>query len=196
MTRASTPPILRRGSKARRRRDSDGEYILSDYGEDSKVGLVQAPPFYSLSLLQNVDDFAVMLGCNSKQNGNSPIKQLPFSPSQFFNSPGFFDVPLSSTPVKRYQAQNTTPLKDRSVKPVSMTPSGGVVVTGLVAGSRLQSVEHAQRAFRQIGVAHVGARSHGHAQQALVHGHAADADALQESSRRPREEVRPYSAAA
>ncbi|XP_063905228.1 myb-related protein B-like isoform X3 [Zophobas morio] len=101
MTRASTPPILRRGSKARRRRDSDGEYILSDYGEDSK----------------NVDDFAVMLGCNSKQNGNSPIKQLPFSPSQFFNSPGFFDVPLSSTPVKRYQAQNTTPLKDRSVKP-------------------------------------------------------------------------------
>lgn len=35
MARASTPPILRRGAKSRRRKDSEEqEYILPDYEED------------------------------------------------------------------------------------------------------------------------------------------------------------------
>lgn len=46
---------------------------------------------------------------------NTPIKQLPFSPSQFLNSPNIqFDVASSSTPVKRLQV--STPHKNR-IKP-------------------------------------------------------------------------------
>lgn len=59
-----------------------------------------------------------MLDSGTKPSGHSPIKQLPFSPSQFFNSPGFFEVTLASTPVQRFP-QATTPLKDRTAKPVS-----------------------------------------------------------------------------
>lgn len=45
----------------------------------------------------------------------SPIKQLPFSPSQFLNSPNLsFDVTLASTPVKHCNMQATTPQKDRT----------------------------------------------------------------------------------
>jgi hypothetical protein len=68
-----------------------------------------------------MDDFAAMLGVGKQpvSNGNSPIKQLPFSPSQFFNSPGLFDAPLSSTPVKRFTTQASTPLKDRTSRAVS-----------------------------------------------------------------------------
>lgn len=41
---------------------------------------------------------------------NTPIKQLPFSPSQFLNSPNLsFDVTLASTPVKK---QPLTPTKE------------------------------------------------------------------------------------
>jgi myb proto-oncogene protein len=117
MTRASTPPILRRGAKSRRRKDSEGQdsCLLPDCSEDIK----------------NMDDFAAMLGVGKQpvSNGNSPIKQLPFSPSQFFNSPGLFDAPLSSTPVKRFTTQASTPLKDRTSRaerdysPLS-TPNG------------------------------------------------------------------------
>lgn len=50
----------------------------------------------------------------------SPIKQLPFSPSQFLNSSNIsFDVTLASTPVKHAVVQVTTPHKDR-IKPVSI----------------------------------------------------------------------------
>jgi hypothetical protein len=39
MTRASTPPILRRGAKSRRRKDSEGQdsCLLPDCSEDIKV---------------------------------------------------------------------------------------------------------------------------------------------------------------
>lgn len=61
-----------------------------------------------------------------KQDNNTPIKQLPFSPSQFLNSPNIqFEVASTSTPVKRVQV--TTPIKntrpDRDYSPLS-TPNG------------------------------------------------------------------------
>lgn len=56
---------------------------------------------------------------NGMSLGASPIKQLPFSPSQFLNSPNIssimFDVAAASTP-KKNQAE--TPVKDKQ-KPVS-----------------------------------------------------------------------------
>lgn len=66
-----------------------------------------------------MDDFSGMLGYNSKtvSSGSSPIKQLPFSPSQFFNSPGLFGMSIASTP-KRFTAQASTPVKNR-IKSVS-----------------------------------------------------------------------------
>ncbi|KAF5307183.1 hypothetical protein FQR65_LT00699 [Abscondita terminalis] len=117
--RATTPSILRRNSKSRRRTDSSNtstDYCLPDF------------------ISSNSDDVHILIDkyktlCNSPiKNGTTPIKQLPFSPSQFLNSPNLsFDVTLSSTPVKQVP-QNLTPRKDelkveRSYSPLS-TPNG------------------------------------------------------------------------
>ncbi|EFA07685.2 myb-related protein B isoform X1 [Tribolium castaneum] len=136
MTRASTPPILRRGAKSRRRRESEGQDIMSDCAED-----------------RNIDEFASMLGYSTKptnNNGTSPIKQLPFSPSQFFNSPGFLEMPLSSTPVKRFP---TTPLKDRSLKPdysPLSTPNGLSVKVEMLSSTTDPTVTPSKRSFQSM----------------------------------------------
>lgn len=53
------------------------------------------------------------------KDGSTPIKQLPFSPSQFLNSPNLsFDVTLSSTPVKQLH-QLSTPNKDEYARVIN-----------------------------------------------------------------------------
>ncbi|KAK5647466.1 hypothetical protein RI129_002358 [Pyrocoelia pectoralis] len=115
-TRATTPSILRRNSRCRRRtnsHDTSSEYILPDLisSNNEEVHIL-------------IDKYKSL--CTSPiKNGSTPIKQLPFSPSQFLNSPNLsFDVTLASTPLK----QNSTPIKvengrDRSYSPLS-TPNG------------------------------------------------------------------------
>uniref|UniRef100_A0A1Y1NMI0 Uncharacterized protein n=1 Tax=Photinus pyralis TaxID=7054 RepID=A0A1Y1NMI0_PHOPY len=115
-TRATTPSILRRNSRCRRRTNSHD--TSSDYGLPELISA-------------NNEDVHILIDkyktlCTSPiKNGSTPIKQLPFSPSQFLNSPNLsFDVTLASTPVK----QHTTPAKvdnggERSYSPLS-TPNG------------------------------------------------------------------------
>ncbi|XP_076257799.1 proto-oncogene like protein Myb isoform X2 [Rhynchophorus ferrugineus] len=124
--RSSTPPILRRGARSRKRRDS----------EEQQINIIVTE---SDSNLDRMDVFGPILDAGKPTifspirvgNGSSPVEQLPFSPSQFFNSPNMshitFDVALSSTPVKR--ATIMTPKKeirkqqDRDYSPLS-TPHG------------------------------------------------------------------------
>ncbi|KAJ8952868.1 hypothetical protein NQ314_007474 [Rhamnusium bicolor] len=109
MPRASTPPILRRGSKSRRRRDSTEQLA-------QELALSTEPCANKLEDIDFILDGARPTIFSPLRNGNSPIKQLPFSPSQFLNSPNItnitFDVTLSSTPMKKQQA--LTPVKDRT----------------------------------------------------------------------------------
>ncbi|KAL3288413.1 hypothetical protein HHI36_002860 [Cryptolaemus montrouzieri] len=108
--RTFIPAILRRGIRGRRRTESDDENFR-------KSG--------SLSPEKNMDIRDMMLDCGKPtipqspvKEASSPIKQLPFSPSQFLNSPNLtFDAALSSTPVKRISLQASTPLRNRTLKP-------------------------------------------------------------------------------
>lgn len=132
MPRAATPPILRKNSKARRRRDSGNasdDLIASDVtmATDVTYSYQFLEFLVNREMLQDLEDMHAIVdseptpitGTPSKYT-TSPIRQLPFSPSQFLNSPNIsFDVTLSSTPVKRSVAQVTTPHKDRNAKPVS-----------------------------------------------------------------------------
>lgn len=113
--RASTPPpILRRGTKVRRRKDS-----LNPMEED--VVVHQSPASdVKQELMEDDDDNDIRpLIYSPIRFSTTPIKQLPFSPSQFLNSPNLtFDVQLASTPVKQH-AQQTTPQKE-GLRPVSL----------------------------------------------------------------------------
>lgn len=116
--RASTPPpILRRGIKVRRRKDS-----LNPMEEDVMVHQqpVVLPNDIKQELMEDDEDIDIRpLACSPVRFSTTPIKQLPFSPSQFLNSPNLtFDVQLASTPVKQH-VQPSTPQKDR-LKPVSL----------------------------------------------------------------------------
>ncbi|KAG5894946.1 hypothetical protein JTB14_023295 [Gonioctena quinquepunctata] len=121
--RSSTPPILRRGKSRRRRESSD------NISEDLAIASTSS---------SRVEDFDFILDgakptiFSPLRNGPSPIKQLPFSPSQFLNSPNItnlpFDVTLSSTPKATHSGSIVTPVKDkgkpnRDYSPLS-TPRG------------------------------------------------------------------------
>uniref|UniRef100_A0A1B6LR02 C-myb C-terminal domain-containing protein n=2 Tax=Graphocephala atropunctata TaxID=36148 RepID=A0A1B6LR02_9HEMI len=89
----SPPTILRRGHRSRRRSisectDLSPEYILPD-------------TFSS----EDTDNSFLHRGLRTPEKSHQePIKQLPFSPSQFLNSPNLsFDATLASTPVKQNQ---------------------------------------------------------------------------------------------
>ncbi|GLV39724.1 Myb oncogene-like [Carabus blaptoides fortunei] len=96
--RPTTPPILRRGNKTRRRRDSgntSSEYIIPEVHQ----------PLEHTFFLEAFSNAKLEPKTPVK---NTPIKQLPFSPSQFLNSPNLsFDVTLSSTPVKHGDMETT-----------------------------------------------------------------------------------------
>lgn len=109
MSRASTPPILRRGNKSRKRRESTEQLA-------QELTLSAGPSVSKMDDIDYLFDGAKPTIFSPLKNGSSPIKQLPFSPSQFLNSPNItnisFDVTLSSTPVKKQQV--LTPVKDKS----------------------------------------------------------------------------------
>ncbi|CAH1168854.1 unnamed protein product [Phyllotreta striolata] len=99
-SRASTPPILRRGRARRRTESSENQdvNIVTNRIEDIDFGGPGKPSFFS-----------------PLRNGVSPIKQLPFSPSQFLNSPNIsFDHTASSTPKVAQNGVVSTPVKDRT----------------------------------------------------------------------------------
>nr|XP_023015168.1 myb protein [Leptinotarsa decemlineata] len=124
LSRSSTPPILRRG-KSRRRRES---------AEQVSENLIATAPSTS-RVIEDYDYFldgAKPTIFSPLRNGPSPIKQLPFSPSQFLNSPNItnlpFDVTMSSTPKAMHSGSIVTPVKDkgrmnRDYSPLS-TPRG------------------------------------------------------------------------
>ncbi|CAH1114580.1 unnamed protein product [Psylliodes chrysocephalus] len=104
--RSSTPPILRRGKSRKRRESTDTE----------EVNVVDVAP----CKIDEIDllDTAKPSFFSPLRNGPSPIKQLPFSPSQFLNSPHIsnltFDVTMSSTPKASQNGHVSTPVKDKS----------------------------------------------------------------------------------
>ncbi|KAK9688228.1 C-myb, C-terminal [Popillia japonica] len=119
-TRAPTPSILRKSTKSRKRRDSEiMEYALNDCIISTTDDMERVPII--------LNDFKPLPSSSPLKADNTPIKQLPFSPSQFLNSPNIqFEVASSSTPVKRLQV--STPHKnkmrpDRDYSPLS-TPNG------------------------------------------------------------------------
>lgn len=104
----SPPGILRRGFRARRRRSiSECTDISRDFISD----------LYS----NESGDFTAYSFAGQRTPPKlTPIKQLPFSPSQFLNSPNLsFDVSLASTPVKRY----ATPIRQYSSPGLLVTPN-------------------------------------------------------------------------
>ncbi|GJQ80225.1 putative RNA polymerase II transcription regulator recruiting protein [Trypoxylus dichotomus] len=118
-TRAPTPSILRKSMK-RKRRDSDFiDYALNDCVISTADDMERVPII--------LDEFKPLIPGSPLKAENTPIKQLPFSPSQFLNSPNIqFEVATSSTPVKRLQI--STPHKNRArperdYSPLS-TPNG------------------------------------------------------------------------
>ncbi|XP_056633344.1 transcriptional activator Myb isoform X9 [Diorhabda sublineata] len=103
--RSTTPPILRRG-KSRKRHDS---------AEAEEINVMDPVP---AKLEMDLIDSGKSSFFSPLRNGPSPIKQLPFSPSQFLNSPNIanltFDVTMSSTPKSSQNGQISTPVKDKS----------------------------------------------------------------------------------
>ncbi|XP_054278689.1 myb-related protein B-like [Macrosteles quadrilineatus] len=82
----SPPPILRR-HRTRRRSISECTDLSPDY---------ILPDLYSSG-----EDNSFLLAGQKTPEKSTPIKQLPFSPSQFLNSPNMsFDATLASTPLK------------------------------------------------------------------------------------------------
>ncbi|KAJ8925566.1 hypothetical protein NQ315_009406 [Exocentrus adspersus] len=108
MSRASTPPILRRSNKSRKQKESSDHLA-------QELALSAGPSASKIDEMDYLFDGAKPTIFSPIRNGNSPIKQLPFSPSQFLNSPNIsninFDGTLSSTPMKK---QVSTPAKDRT----------------------------------------------------------------------------------
>lgn len=104
----SPPGILRRGFRARRRRSiSECTDISRDFISD----------LYSN---ESGDFTAYSFAGHRTPPKLTPIKQLPFSPSQFLNSPNLsFDVSLASTPVKRHG----TPVRQYSSPGLLVTPN-------------------------------------------------------------------------
>ncbi|VEN55292.1 unnamed protein product [Callosobruchus maculatus] len=123
--RTATPLILRRSAKTRRRRGSNEEDDVKGSGGSSESIEVLEPSHSELSVPststvhEKLEDLDYILEAGKptfspmRHNGTTPAKQLPFSPSQFLNSPNItFDVNLSSTPMRKEEVE--TPTKDRS----------------------------------------------------------------------------------
>ncbi|XP_071453304.1 myb-related protein A-like [Hetaerina americana] len=111
---AVTPPILRRGPSRRRRctgslsKDpvENGSLVSSlnpPPQEIQKISLpVKLPPITSLSPVPHSTQFLQLPTTPIKSETSTPIKPLPFSPSQFLNSPNLsFEAGVSSTPLHR-----------------------------------------------------------------------------------------------
>ncbi|CAH2005299.1 unnamed protein product [Acanthoscelides obtectus] len=123
--RSATPLILRRSGKTRRRRESNEADEAKASGGSSESIEVPEPSHSELSMPstsavhEKLEDIDYILEAGKptfspmRHNGTTPAKQLPFSPSQFLNSPNItFDVSLSSTPMRKDEVE--TPTKDRS----------------------------------------------------------------------------------
>nr|CAI5830889.1 unnamed protein product [Callosobruchus analis] len=123
--RTATPLILRRSNKTRRRRGSNEEDDVKGSGGSSESVEVLELSHSEMSVPststvhEKLEDLDYILEAGKptfspmRHNGTTPAKQLPFSPSQFLNSPNItFDVNLSSTPMRKEEVE--TPTKDRS----------------------------------------------------------------------------------
>ncbi|XP_022912933.2 myb protein isoform X1 [Onthophagus taurus] len=114
VVRAQTPPILRRAKIKKSRRES---IMQTDYSNIENV----APSSYIPEVIGYIDTKPLPL---SPVKNHTPVKQLPFSPSQFLNSPNItFDVALSSTPKKLIHVTTPSKTKRMDYSPLS-TPSG------------------------------------------------------------------------
>lgn len=150
MQRASTPPILRRGSKSRRRRESND---FADFTTSSVQSAEDRQHTIDIDFL--LDGGAKTTTTLSPMRGlGSPIKQLPFSPSQFLNSPHLpFDSALSSTPVKRLQV--STPKKSTRVSrsenfgDFAITPVYLIFRTEIIVPWALLVVSHVNRKWNR-----------------------------------------------
>ncbi|XP_046387660.1 chitinase-like protein PB1E7.04c isoform X2 [Ischnura elegans] len=110
---AVTPPILRRGPSRRRRcpvslsKDRSGSGSLvksfsSPCKDILKTSLPSKITITPLSPVPHTSQFFQLPTTPIKSETSTPIKPLPFSPSQFLNSPNLsFDAGMSSTPLHR-----------------------------------------------------------------------------------------------
>ncbi|XP_065209299.1 myb protein-like isoform X2 [Planococcus citri] len=113
----NTPPhILRRCNlRAVRRRSLSQSLDLSPDKNVNDVSLHESKPG---SFLLNIPKTPIKF--------TTPVKQLPFSPSQFLNSPSLnlsFDVSLASTPVSRRLLQTNEENTDKNSPGVLVTPN-------------------------------------------------------------------------
>ncbi|KAJ8977022.1 hypothetical protein NQ317_013471 [Molorchus minor] len=103
------PPLQSYEGAANREGEGESTEQLAE-----ELGMSAGPSMTKFEDIDFILDCAKPTIFSPLRNG-SPIKQLPFSPSQFLNSPNIanitFDVTMSSTP-KKQQAQ--TPVKDKT----------------------------------------------------------------------------------
>ncbi|XP_063238961.1 myb-related protein B isoform X2 [Bacillus rossius redtenbacheri] len=100
----SPPPILRRATRQKRRRSetSHSSELVGDR-DDASPGMLASSDMGLASLCVSSP---AKLGIHRTPQKETPIQQLPFSPSQFLNSPGLH-YGLSFSPPSKRTAQST-----------------------------------------------------------------------------------------